>query len=82
MKTNEKTDNRLVLAEHPEFGIWYFTSEYKAAKCIGVQGAQVIYAMSKGNKINGWEFKWVDGSDVLYKFVNPSKEEVERDFDF
>jgi len=74
MRINEKTDNRLVLAEHPEYGIWYFTTEYKAAKYIGVQGAQVMYAILKNNTLKGWNFSVIeDGGDIPNKYINPTK---------
>ena len=72
----------LLEAEHPEFGIWYFTNTNQCAKVIGIGRTTLDYHIERSGKYNGWEFEWVDGSDVLYKFVNPSKEEVERDFDF
>lgn len=63
----------LLMAEHDEKGIWYFTSTYKAAAALGIQNTLLIYRMGKNHRSDGWSFEWVEGCDVIYKYINPEK---------
>ena len=74
--------NKLLKAEHPEYGIWYFTNANQFAATFNFGRTTVEYHIKRTGNYENWHLEWVDGSDVLYKFVNPSREEVERDFEF
>lgn len=66
-------ENKLFKFEHDEYGIWYFTTLYKAAKALGTQPTHITYFMGRGQKFKGWSIEEVDGSDVIYQYINPER---------
>ena len=71
----EKTDflMPLLMAEHDAKGIWYFTSIYHAANALGIHPTLLTYRIAKRKDNEGWTFEWVEGTDVIYKYINPEK---------
>ena len=65
-------NNILYMAEHPEHGIWYFTNLNKLAKYIGTTMAYILYR-NRIHNYDGWTITEVDGSDVMYKYINPER---------
>lgn len=64
----------LIKAEHPEHGIWYFTSISKAAKYIGCVYAcvnQQLHGVTKQTK--GWKIEWTEDENIINKYINPEK---------
>lgn len=64
---------RLLMGENNEKGIWYFSSIYKAATAIGVQTNLLKYYIDRSKEYKGWNFEWVDGENIIYKYINPEK---------
>lgn len=64
-------ENKLLQAEK-ENVIWYFTNLSKAASALGIQQNLLNYYINKGKEYKDWNFKWIDGSEIQYKFINPS----------
>lgn len=66
--------NKLLMVEHPERGIWYFSNINKAAVWIGIEPIHLRYCFGKKNPhYKDYTFEWVDGSNVMYKYINPQK---------
>ena len=40
-------ENKLLMVEHPERGIWFFTNIQKAADWIGIQRTQLLQCLGK-----------------------------------
>ena len=67
-------ENKLLMIKHPERGIWYFTNMQKAANWIGIQRTTLLQCFGKRKlEYKGYTIEWIDGSDVLYKYINPEK---------
>lgn len=64
-------DNKLLMCEHKEKGTWYFTNIGKAAQSFGLQYNHLNHYVNKGKDYQGWSLKWIDGPDVLYRYINP-----------
>jgi len=65
-------DNLLLMVEHPEYGIWYFSSVYLAAKWMGLSDEVLwVWLHHNKNEFSSWKFEWVDGSNVMEKYINP-----------
>lgn len=70
-------ENTLLMIEHPERGIWYFTNIQRAADWIGIHRAQLTQCLGKRKpKYKNYTFEWVDGSDIIYKYINPESHET------
>ena len=65
---------KLLKIEHPEKGIWYFTTTYKAAKYIGCS-YQALYVQLKGltKKTYGWRAEQIESDEIISKYINPQK---------
>ena len=63
---------KLFKIENDEKGIWYFTNTNRAAKYIGTSKSNVDLVL-KGicNKCKGWTIEEVDGSNIIYKYIDP-----------
>ena len=67
-------ENKLLMVEHPQRGIWYFTNMQKAANWIGIKRTTLLQCMGKRKlEYKDYTFEWVDGSDIMYKYINPNK---------
>jgi len=67
-------ENKLLLIEHPVRGDWYFTNLQKAADWVGISRTLIVYSIGKKNPgYKDYKFQWVDGSDVIYKYIDPVK---------
>ena len=66
---------KLLKCEHYEKGIWYFTTKYKAAQYIGTFEYWVNSCLRAGKKCKGWTLEWVNGENVIYKYINPTRVE-------
>ena len=76
---NKTLDNKLLRAEHYEYGIWYFTTIGKCATAIGVENSQVKYYLEKNRPFKGWNFMFIeDAGDVPYNWINPTRQDVLR----
>lgn len=64
---------KLLKVEHYEKGKWYFTSVYKVANALDTQATHINYYMGKNKEYKGWNFEWIDGENVIYKYINPEK---------
>lgn len=73
-RENMENENQLLMVDHPERGIWYFTNLQKAADWIGIQRNHLNVIMHKKKPYyKGYELEWVDGADVIYRYINPEK---------
>jgi len=65
---------KLIKAEHPEQGIWYFTTQSKAAEYIGCTQTQIRMVLTDFmNKAKGWTLEYTEDGDILNKYINPEK---------
>lgn len=63
---------KLILAEHPEKGIWYFSTQRKCAAYIGVADPQVKTVLDgKRNHTHNWKLQWIESDDVISKYIDP-----------
>lgn len=65
---------KLLKAEHPEQGIWYFTSIGKASAYVNTSGTyikMVLAGISK--KVKGWTFEWTEDDNIINKYINPEQ---------
>jgi hypothetical protein len=68
-------NNKLLMIDHDEFGTWYFTNIAKADKWIGKPSSLLDYYLSHNkHECNGYRFEWVDGTNVIYKYINPTQQ--------
>lgn len=65
--------NKLLKFEHDEKGIWYFTSFCKASNALGCQPNHIKYFYNQNRDYKGWTIEEIDGSDVIYKYINPER---------
>ncbi len=73
-RENMENENQLLMVDHPERGIWYFTNLQKAADWIGTKRTNLLFALTKRKPCyKGYELEWVDGADVIYRYINPEK---------
>ena len=81
---HNKNHDKLLMADHDEYGIWYFTNRKKIERVFGINQSLFDYylkkAASKGDKywkLDDWTFSWVENDgDIIYKFINPEKETI------
>lgn len=67
-------NNLLLMIEHPLRGIWYFTNVSRAAKWIGILRPQLDQCLGKKKPgYKDYKFQWVDGSNIIYKYIDPVK---------
>ena len=67
-------ENMLLMVDHDEYGIWYFTNVQKAANWIGIQRTHLIQCLGKKNpSYKGYRLEWVNGDNVIYQYINPEK---------
>ena len=67
-------ENKLLIVEHPQRGIWYFTNMQKAANWMGITRTTLLQCMGKRKlEYKDYTFEWIDGSDIMYKYINPEK---------
>lgn len=65
---------KLLKAEHPEKGIWYFTNYNKADKYIGTSSTYIKMQVAGISKtVKGWTFEWTDDENIINKYINPEK---------
>lgn len=66
-------NNKLLKAENKTNNVvWYFTNLSKAAVALGIQQNLLTYYINRNKECKGWYFEWIDGSDIKYKYINPS----------
>ena len=71
--------NKLLMIEHPESGIWYFTNIQRAADWIGIQRTHLLQCLGKNKPTyKDYTFEWIDGSNVIYKYIDPERKNVEN----
>lgn len=65
---------KLLMLEHPEHGVWYFTTNNKGAKYIGTSMSNLML-MLKGycKQCKGWKGQWIMSDDILSKYINPER---------
>ena len=68
--------NKLLKAEHPEYGIWYFTNTNKCARALNIGRTTLDYHIERSGKCNEWNIEWVDGNDVIYKYIDCTHDEI------
>lgn len=72
----KKNNNKLLMVEHPELGIWYFTSIQQAANWLGIQRTHLVYYLNQDSlQYKEYKFEWVDGENIIYKYINPTPTE-------
>lgn len=75
-------ENKLLMVEHPQRGIWYFTNMQKAANWMGIKRTTLLQCMGKRKlEYKDYTFEWVDGSDIMYKYINPDKNINEQNYE-
>ena len=75
-------ENKLLIVKHPERGIWYFTNMQKAANWMGIKRTTLLQCMGKRKlEYKDYTFEWIDGSDILYKYINPEKNINEQNYE-
>ena len=75
-------ENKLLIVKHPERGIWYFTNMQKAANWIGIKRTTLLQCMGKRKlEYKDYTFEWIDGSDIMYKYINPEKNINEQNYE-
>lgn len=63
--------------EHPQYGIWYATSLYKAALSIGIALPYIYKRIKSSNKIKGWHITEInDVDDIPYKWIDKTNEKI------
>lgn len=68
---------KLIMMEHPEHGIWYFTNTTKAANFIGAPFSNVrILLAGFYHRCKGWTAQWIESDDILSRYINPDREKV------
>ena len=70
-------DMRLLMMEHDEHGIWYFTNMSRAAACICAPVSNVkLMIAGYFHRCKGWKGQWIESDDVLSRYINPTHEKV------
>lgn len=65
---------RLFKAEHPEKGIWYFSTQRKCAAYIGVQDIYVSRVVNgKTKNAKGWDIELIEDDNIISKYIDPEK---------
>jgi hypothetical protein len=65
---------KLIKAEHPDKGIWYFSSKMKLANYINSTPTLVIHVLSGiGKRAKGWSLEYTEDGAILNKFIDPEK---------
>lgn len=67
---------KLILADHDEYGTWYFTNFHNATEATGVIGDKIKLSMYEKKKYKGWLFEWVDNIQVFTNLINPKEEQI------
>lgn len=73
----EFENGKLLMIEHPEGGIHWFTSYRYASEYIGCTLSavrQVAIGNRKKRKCKGWHVCFTSGEDVIWSFINPKPE--------
>lgn len=76
--------DRLIMAEHDKYGIWYFTNRKKIERSLHIVQALMDYYIRKAErndeqywKVGEWTFCWVENDgDIIYKYINPERENI------
>ena len=76
--------NKLIMAEHDKYGIWYFTNRKKIEWALEIFQGSIDWFMRKAAlkgentwKVRDWTFSWVDDSDnIIYKYINPERKDI------
>lgn len=77
MVAQEFENGKLLMIEHPEGGIHWFTTYSYAADFIGCTISairQSSIGVYKSNKCKGWHVSFTNGEDVFWSFINPKPE--------
>lgn len=68
---------KLIMLEHPEHGIWYFTNKAKVADFIGTSFINVLILLEGFYKrCDGWTAQWIESDDILSRYINPDRKKV------
>lgn len=73
MKRHLNNKNNLIKAQHPEYGVWYFTSLNIFADAIGTQRNAVDYYIKQNKQYKNWTLEIADASEIPYKYINPER---------
>lgn len=66
--------------EHPEYGIWYATSGYKAAYTIGCTLSYFYQRTKNSDRIRHWKIRKInDLDDVPYRWIDKSIDEIKKE---
>lgn len=64
-------NNAILKIEHTEYGIFYFSSIYLAAKWMGWSDEVLWCCLNRGlNEFLSWKFEWIDASNVKEEYIN------------
>ena len=69
-------ENKLLMIEdvNGENPTWYFTNVQKAANWFGIQRTYLIQCLGKKNpSYKNYRLEWIDGTDIIYKYINPER---------
>lgn len=70
-------NGKLLMIEHPEGGIHWFTTYSNAADFIDCTVSairQSVLGINKKNKCKGWHVCFTTGENVFWSFINPKPE--------
>ena len=67
------TTMKLIMAEHQQKGIWYFSTLRKCAAYIGAADSNVRSAITKKWKCSGWSIEEIESDDILSKYIDPER---------
>lgn len=71
---NFELTNKLLMLDDDVNGIWYFTTKKKCAEFLGVYPYYIDNYLKRGGKVSDTcRIEWVDGADVIYKYINPER---------
>lgn len=65
---------KLFLAEHPEKGIWYFSTQAKCAHYIGTHPTSVQKVIrGEMSHTRGWHIEEIEDDNIISKFIDPKR---------
>ena len=63
---------KLIKAEHPEKGIWYFTNIRKCAKFIDSADSNVSASLNRTHRpVKGWTLERIEDDNIICKYIDP-----------
>jgi len=64
---------KLIMIDHDEHGVWYFTTKAKAAKYIETSPSYLDLCIKLKRPCKDWTIEEIESDDVICKYIDPDK---------